>query len=111
MAHAGRNLPSHFADARLEPAILIAGIARSPRAMIVRLRPSGRRDTHFGTRGVTFPVLGRPGGGDPVWTSFQGVDAAAATRSWWAPAGPGPLIRSLRHGVHGQLSLTVAELL
>jgi uncharacterized delta-60 repeat protein len=113
VARAGRNLRPTSLTRDSAGRILIAGIARSPRAMIVRLRPSGRRDTHFGTRGVTFPVLGRPGGGDPVWTSFQGVDAAGGYPIVvGTAAGPGPLIRSLSGTAYtGHFALTVSRLL
>jgi uncharacterized delta-60 repeat protein len=113
IARAGRNLSPTSLTRDSAGRVLIAGIARPPRAMIVRLRPSGRRDTRFGTRGVTFPVLGRPGGGDPVWTSFEGVDAAGGYPIVvGTAAGPGPLIRSLSGTAYaGHFSLTVSRLL
>jgi uncharacterized delta-60 repeat protein len=112
IARAGRNLRPTSLARDSAGRILIAGIARSPRALIIRLRPGGRRDTHFGTRGVTFPVLGRPGGGDPVWSSFQGVDAVGGYPIVvGTAAGPGPLIRSLSGTTYaGHFALTVSRL-
>jgi uncharacterized delta-60 repeat protein len=113
IARAGRNLRPTSITRDSAGRILIAGIARSPRAMIIRLRPGGQRDKRFGTRGVTFPVLGRPGGGDPVWSSFQGVDADHGYPILvGTAAGPGPLIRSLSGTAYaGHFSLTVSRLL
>jgi uncharacterized delta-60 repeat protein len=110
-ARAGRNLRATSLARDSAGRILVAGIARSPRSMIARLRPGGKRDRRFGTRGVTFPVLGRPGGGDPVWTSFEGVDAIGGRAVIvGAAAGPGPLIRSLTGTTYaGHFALTVSR--
>jgi hypothetical protein len=112
IARAGRNLRATSLARDSAGRILVAGIARSPRAMIARLRPGGKRDKHFGTRGVTFPVLGRPGGGDPVWTSFEGVDAIGGRAIIvGTAAGPGPLVRSLSGTTYaGHFALTVSRL-
>jgi uncharacterized delta-60 repeat protein len=113
IARAGRNLRPTSVARDSAGRVLVAGIARSPRAMIVRLLSSGRRDKRFGTRGVTFPVLGRPGGGDPVWSSFEGVDAVGGYPIVvGTAAGPGPLSRSLGGTTYGgHFSLTVSRLL
>jgi hypothetical protein len=79
---------------------------------VARLRPSGRRDTRFGTHGVTFPVLGRPGRATPVYTEFRAVDAVG-THAVLAglAAAPGPLVRSENGTTYtGRFSLTVSRL-
>ena len=56
---------------------------------MVRLRASGRRDTTFGNNGITYPLLGRPPGGDPIYTSLDAIDANGA-RAIIAGSAAGP---------------------
>ena len=46
----------------------------------MRLRASGRRDTTFGNDGITYPLLGRPPGGDPIYTTLDAIDANGPRR-------------------------------
>ncbi len=112
IARAGRNLRVTSLSRDSAGRILIAGTARAPGSLVARLHPSGRRDTHFGTRGVTFPALGRPGRAAPVYTEFRAVDAVG-THAVLAglAAAPGPLIRSTSGTAYaGRFSLTVSRL-
>ncbi len=58
--------------------ILLAGTGRAPDSMLVRLRANGARDTKFGNGGLTFPVLGQPPGGTPIYTRFDAIDVAGS---------------------------------
>jgi uncharacterized delta-60 repeat protein len=92
--------------------ILVAGTARAPYSLVARLRGNGRRDRHFGTRGVTFPALGRPGGRAPIYTELHGVDAIG-THAILAglAAGPGQLIRSASGTAYtGRFAITISRL-
>jgi uncharacterized delta-60 repeat protein len=112
VARAGRNLRVTSLARDAVGRILIAGTARAPGSLVARLHPSGRRDTHFGTRGVTFPALGRPGRSTPVYTELRAVDAVG-THAVLAglAAAPGPLIRSATGTTYaGRFSLTVSRL-
>ena len=92
--------------------ILLAGTGRPPDSLIVRLRASGARDRSFGNGGLTYPVLGRPPFGEPVYTSFEGVDAAGSRAVLvGSSAGPGRLTRSGSGTSYaGRFSLTVSKL-
>jgi uncharacterized delta-60 repeat protein len=112
IARAGRNLRVTSITRDAVGRILIAGTARAPGSLVARLHPSGKRDTHFGTRGVTFPSLGHPAGASPVYTEFRAVDAIG-TRAVLAglAAAPGNLIRSATGtACTGRFSLTVSRL-
>ena len=75
--------------------ILLAGTGRAPDSLIVRLRASGARDRSFGNGGLTYRRLGRPPGGDPIYTTFEGIDAAGSRAVLvGSSAGPGRLLRS-----------------
>jgi uncharacterized delta-60 repeat protein len=89
--------------------ILIAGTARAPDALVARLRPSGHRDTHFGSRGVRLLALGA---NRPVYTEFTGVDAVETHPVLVGlAAGPGQLVRSPSGTTYlGHFSLTVSRL-
>ena len=80
--------------------------------MIARLRSSGRRDTSFGNGGLTYPLLGRPPGGEPIYTTFDAI-AASGSRAFIAgsAAGPGILRREAGSTVYsGRFALTVSKL-
>jgi uncharacterized delta-60 repeat protein len=112
IARAGRNLRVDSLARDAVGRILIAGTARAPGSLVARLRPSGRRDTHFGTRGVTVPALGRPARSTPVYTELRAVDAVG-THAVLAglAAAPGPLVRSETGTTYGgRFSLTVSRL-
>jgi uncharacterized delta-60 repeat protein len=112
IARAGRNLRVTSLSRDDVGRILIAGTARAPGSLVARLHPSGRRDTHFGTHGVTFPALGRPGRSTPIYTELRAVDAVG-THAIVAglAAAPGPLVRSPTGTAYtGRFSLTVSRL-
>ena len=112
VARAGRDIriTSMVRDNRAR--ILLAGTGQPPDSLIVRLRVGGSRDTSFGNGGLTYPVLGNPPGGEPVFTTFNAIDIAG-TRAVIAgsSAGPGALVRS-PNGVafRGRFALTVSKL-
>ena len=112
VARAGRDIriTSMVRDNRAR--ILLAGTGQPPDSLIVRLRVGGSRDTSFGNGGLTYPVLGNPPGGEPVFTTFNAIDVAG-TRAVivGSSAGPGALVRS-PNGVafRGRFALTVSKL-
>jgi hypothetical protein len=81
--------------------------------MILRLRPSGARDRTFGSGGITYPLLGRPPGGEPIYSTLDAIDVSG-TRAILAgsAAGPGQLIRGGSAGTvyTGRFALTVSKL-
>jgi uncharacterized delta-60 repeat protein len=91
--------------------ILLAGTARPPDSVIVRLRASGARDRSFGNRGLTYRVLGRPPGGAPVYTTFEAIDAAGPRAVLvGSAAGPGRLLRGGAGTAYlGRFALTVSK--
>ncbi len=91
--------------------ILLAGTGRPPDSLLVRLRPSGARDQRFGSGGLTYPVLGRPPFGEPVFTSFEGIDINGSRAVVvGSSAGPGRLTRSGGGTSYaGRFSLTVSK--
>jgi uncharacterized delta-60 repeat protein len=93
--------------------ILVAGSGQPPEGMILRLRASGARDRTFGSGGITYPLLGRPPGGEPIYTTLDAIDASG-TRAILAgsAAGPGQLIRGGSAGTvyTGRFALTVSRL-
>ena len=93
--------------------ILLAGSGQPPEGMVLRLRANGRRDTSFGNNGITYPLLGRPPGGDPIYTSLDAIDAnGTRTIIAGSAAGPGALIRGGAAGTiyTGRFALTVSKL-
>jgi len=93
--------------------ILLAGSGQPPAGMVVRLRAIGRRDNSFGNHGITYPLLGRPPGGDPIYTSLDALDATGARAIIaGSAAGPGELVRGGAAGTlyTGRFALTVSRL-
>ena len=93
--------------------ILLAGSGQPPEGMVVRLRASGRRDSTFGNNGITYPLLGRPPGGDPIYTTLDALDANGPRAILaGSAAGPGQLIRGGASGTiyTGRFALTVSKL-
>src|SRR4051812_10491620 len=93
--------------------ILLAGSGQPPEGMVLRLRASGRRDTTFGNHGITYPLLGRPPGGDPIYTTLDAIDASGPRAIIaGSAAGPGQLIRGGSAGTvyTGRFGLTVSKL-
>lgn len=112
IARAGRNLRVTGLARDAVGRIVIAGTARAPGSLVARLHAGGRRDTHFGTRGVTFPALGRPGRAAPVYTELRAVDTVG-THAVLAglAAAPGALIRSTSGTAYaGRFALTISRL-
>src|SRR4051812_41054367 len=93
--------------------ILLAGSGQPPEGMVLRLRASGRRDSTFGNNGITYPLLGRPPGGDPIYTTLGAIDATGSRAIIaGSAAGPGQLIRGGSAGTiyTGRFALTVSKL-
>jgi uncharacterized delta-60 repeat protein len=89
--------------------ILVAGTARAPFSLVARLRPSGRRDTRFGSHGVRLLALGK---NHPVYSEFTGVDAVETHAVLVGEvAGAGPLTRTGSSTIYGgRFALTVSRL-
>ena len=92
--------------------IVLTGSGRAPNAFVARLRGNGARDKSFGSGGITFPRLGRPPGGEPIFTMLTAVDAAGARAVIaGSAAGPGLLVRQESGTVYtGRFALTVSKL-
>jgi uncharacterized delta-60 repeat protein len=92
--------------------ILLAGVGRLPGSLVARLRPSGTRDRSFGTGGLTYPRLGRPPGGSPIYTTIEAIDAAGSRAVLaGSAAGPGALVRGAGGTFYGgRFALTVSRL-
>jgi uncharacterized delta-60 repeat protein len=112
VARSGQNLRVTGLARDSAGRILIAGTARAPESLVARLRPSGRRDTHFGSHGVRLVALGRPGHASPVYTEFTGVDAVETHAVLVGlAAGPGQLVRAPTGTAYaGRFALTVSRL-
>jgi uncharacterized delta-60 repeat protein len=54
--------------------IILAGAGSPPDSLLARLTVGGKHDRTFGNGGITYPILGRPPGGDPVYTTLEAVD-------------------------------------
>jgi uncharacterized delta-60 repeat protein len=93
--------------------ILLAGSGQPPEGMVLRLRASGRRDKTFGKNGIIYTPLGRPPGGDPIYTTTDAIDANGQRPILaGSAAGPGQLIRGGSQGTiyTGRFALTVSRL-
>jgi uncharacterized delta-60 repeat protein len=92
--------------------ILLTGTGRPPDGIVVRLRASGARDRTFGNGGLTYPLLGRPPGGDPIYTSLEAIDAAGSRAVIvGSAAGPGTLVRGAGGTIYtGRFALTISRL-
>lgn len=113
LARAGREIRIKAMARDSTGRILVAGSGQPPEAVVMRLRASGRRDSTFGNGGVTYPLLGRPPGGDPIYTSFDAIDAAGSRPVIaGSAAGPGQLIRGGAAGTlyTGRFAITVSRL-
>jgi uncharacterized delta-60 repeat protein len=113
LARAGRDIRLKALARDSSGRILVAGSGQPPEAVVMRLRASGRRDSTFGNGGVTYPLLGRPPGGDPIYTTFDAIDAAGSRPVIaGSAAGPGQLIRGNPAGTlyTGRFALTVSRL-
>lgn len=113
IARAGREIRIKAMVRDSSGRILLAGSGQPPEGLIMRLRASGRRDTTFGNNGVTYPLLGRPPGGDPIFTTLDAIDANGPRAIIaGAAAGPGQLLRGGASGTvyTGRFALTVSKL-
>jgi uncharacterized delta-60 repeat protein len=92
--------------------ILVSGSGRPPHALVARLRGNGARDKRFGNGGLTFPLLGRPPGGEPIYTTLDAIDAAGSRPILaGSAAGPGTLTRGFGGATYtGRFALTVSKL-
>jgi uncharacterized delta-60 repeat protein len=113
IARAGREIRIKAMIRDSAGRILLAGSGQPPESMVLRLRANGQRDRTFGNNGITYPLLGRPPGGDPIYTTFDAIDANR-TRAIIAgsAAGPGQLLRGGSAGTiyTGRFALTVSKL-
>jgi uncharacterized delta-60 repeat protein len=113
IARAGREIRIKAMARDGSGRILLAGSGQPPEALILRLRAGGRRDRAFGNGGLTYPLLGRPPGGEPIYTTFDAIDAAGSKAIIaGSAAGPGALIRSPSSATvyTGRFALTVSRL-
>jgi uncharacterized delta-60 repeat protein len=92
--------------------ILLAGTGAPPDSLVIRLRANGVRDRRFGNGGLTYPVLGQPPGGTPIYTRADAIDTAGSKAVIvGSAAGPGPLVRSFGGTSYaGRFALTVSRL-
>jgi len=113
LARSGRDIRITSMVRDSQGRILLAGTARAPDSVIVRLRSSGARDRSFGNGGLTYRRVGRPPGGDPIYTTFEAIDAAGPRAVLvGSSAGPGRLLRSGSSTIYtGRFALTVSKLL
>lgn len=91
--------------------IVLAGTGRAPDSLLVRLRANGARDKTYGSGGITYPVLGQPPGGTPVYTRFDAIDIAGSKAVVaGSSAGPGTLVRSFGGTSYtGRFALTISR--
>lgn len=91
--------------------IVLAGTGRAPDSLLVRLRANGARDKAYGSGGITYPVLGQPPGGTPVYTRFDAIDVAGSKAVVvGSSAGPGTLVRSFGGTSYtGRFALTISR--
>ena len=92
--------------------IVLSGSGRPPNALVVRPRGNGRRDARFGSGGITFPRLGRPPGGEPIYTTLAAVDVMGSRAIIaGSAAGPGLFTRQSNGTIYtGRFALTVSKL-
>jgi uncharacterized delta-60 repeat protein len=92
--------------------IVLVGTGRPPGALVVRLTARGARDTTFGNGGITYPALGRPPGGDPIFTTLDSVDAFGSKLFLaGSAAGPAPLVRGPGGtSYQGRFAITISRL-
>jgi uncharacterized delta-60 repeat protein len=113
IARAGREIRIKAMVRDSSGRILVAGSGQPPEGLVMRLRASGRRDRTFGNNGITYPLLGRPPGGDPIYTTLDAIDANGPRAIIaGSAAGPGQLIRGGAAGTvyTGRFALTVSKL-
>jgi uncharacterized delta-60 repeat protein len=114
VARAGREIRIKAMVRDSTGRILLAGSGQPPEGLVLRLRANGKRDTTFGNNGITYPLLGRPPGGDPIYTTLDAIDANGARAIIaGSAAGPGQLIRGGAAGTlyTGRFAFTVSKLL
>jgi len=92
--------------------ILLAGSGLPPESVVIRLRANGKRDNAFGTGGITYPTLGAPPGGSPIFTRLDSIDVAGSKAVLaGSAAGPGSLVRTDTGTLYtGRFALTVSRL-
>lgn len=91
--------------------ILLVGTGRAPDSLLVRLRANGARDRSYGSSGLTYPVLGQPPGGTPIYTRLDAIDVAGSKAVVaGSAAGPGTLVRSFGGTTYtGRFALTISR--
>jgi uncharacterized delta-60 repeat protein len=113
VARAGREIRIKAMVRDSSGRILLAGSGQPPEGMVLRLRANGKRDAAFGNNGITYPLLGRPPGGDPIYTTLDAIDANGPRAILaGSAAGPGQLIRGGAAGTlyTGRFAFTVSKL-
>ena len=87
--------------------------ASRPRAWSCACARAAAATSTFGNSGITYPLLGRPPGGDPIYTTLDAIDANGSRAIIaGSAAGPGQLIRGGAAGTiyTGRFALTVSKL-
>ncbi len=113
IARAGREIRIKSMVRDSTGRILLSGSGQPPEGMVLRLRANGARDKTFGNNGITYPLLGRPPGGDPIYTTLDAIDANGPRAIIaGSAAGPGQLIRGNPAGTlyTGRFAFTVSKL-
>jgi hypothetical protein len=112
VSRAGRDIRFTAMTRDSSGRILLTGTGRPPDGIVVRLRASGARDRRFGNGGLTYPLLGRPPGGDPIYTTLAAIDAAGSRAVIvGSAAGPGTLVRGAGGTIYtGRFALTISRL-
>jgi len=113
VARSGRDLSVTSFTRDDRGRIVLSGAGAPPDSLLARLTVGGKHDRTFGNGGITYPSLGRPPGGDPIYTTLEAVDTdGAKVVTAGAAAGPGVLTRSLGGSTvfGGRFALTVSRL-
>jgi uncharacterized delta-60 repeat protein len=112
VSRAGREIHINAMVRDRSGRILLAGTGAPPDSLVIRLRASGARDNKFGNGGLTYPVLGQPPGGAPVYTRFDAIDVAGSRAVIvGSAAGPGVFSRTFNGTSYlGRFALTVSRM-
>ena len=73
---------------------------------------AARGTRSFGNGGLTYPLLGRPPGGAPIYTTIDAIDVAGSRPVFaGSAAGPGALVRGASGTLYtGRFAFTVSKL-
>jgi uncharacterized delta-60 repeat protein len=113
VARAGRDLRVTSFTRDNHGRIILVGTGAPPDSLLARLTVGGKHDRTFANHGITYPIFGRPPGGNPIYTTLDAVDVdGSRIVTAGSAAGPGPLTRSLGGSTvyGGRFALTVSRL-